>query len=248
MHCLERFERFFTVEAAPETIAALIIEPIQGEGGFLIPPKEFLPGLKSICEKHGILFIADEIQTGFGRTGKMFAVEHWGVEPDMMTVAKSMASGMPLSGVVGKAEIMDAPDPGNVGGTYGGNPLACVAGLETIKYIEENRLADRAQAIGKTVMDKMATLQEKYEIIGDVRGIGAMIAIELVKNRQTKEPAKEITAQIVKACYKRGLIIISAGIFGNVIRMLMPLVITDEQLDEALGILEEAFDEVVEYN
>lgn len=245
MHCLERFQRFFTLEATPESIAALIIEPVQGEGGFIIPPKEFLLGLKAICEKHGILFIADEVQSGFARTGKMFAIEHYGIEPDMMTVAKSIAAGMPLSGVIGKAHIMDAPDLGNVGGTYGGNPLACVAGIETIKYIQEQGLVERAESIGQKVMARLRILQEKYEIIGDIRGLGAMIGIELVKNRQTKEPAKELAGQITKACYKRGLIILSAGIFGNVIRMLMPLVITDAELDEALFILEEAFAEVV---
>ncbi len=245
MHCLEKFERFFAAEVSPESIAALIVEPVQGEGGFIVPPKEYLPGLKAICEKYGILFIADEVQTGFGRTGKMFAIENWNVEPDLITVAKSIAAGMPLSGIIGKAEIMDAPEPGNVGGTYGGNPLSCSAAVETIKFMEENNLLDRAVVIGDIVMNRLKLMQEKYPVIGDIRGIGAMIAVELVKNPVSKEPAKEITSQIIAACFKRGLIIIGAGIFGNVIRMLMPLVITDETLTKALDILEDSFAEVL---
>ncbi len=245
MHCLERFDRFFAAEVAPENIAAMIIEPVQGEGGFLVPPKEFLPGLKSICEKHGIVFIADEVQTGFGRTGKMFAVEHFGVEPDLMTVAKSIAAGMPISGVVGKAEIMDAPDPGHIGGTYGGNPVSCVAGLATIDYIQSNNLADRASALGSRAIDRMKGLQEKYPMIGDVRGLGSMVAMELVKDPKTKEPAKEAAGQIVSECYKRGLLLLGAGIFSNVVRMLMPLSITDEQFDQGFAILEDVLADVL---
>ncbi|MEG6584822.1 4-aminobutyrate--2-oxoglutarate transaminase [Dendrosporobacter sp. 1207_IL3150] len=240
MHCLENFERFFTAEIDAEHIAAMIIEPVQGEGGFLVPPPEFFPGLKSICEKRGILLIADEVQTGFGRTGKMFAVEHWDVEPDLITTAKSIAAGVPLSAVTGKAEYMDAPDAGNIGGTYGGNPLACVAGLETIKYIEENKLCARAEEIGKKTMTRLKALQEICPVIGDVRGIGAMIGIELVKNRITKEPAKELTAKVAKYCLEQGVILISAGIFSNVIRLLIPLVVTDEQLDHGLTVLEQS--------
>ncbi|WP_371373244.1 4-aminobutyrate--2-oxoglutarate transaminase [Sporomusa aerivorans] len=240
LHCLENFERFFTAEIDAEHIAAMIIEPIQGEGGFIVPPREFLPGLKAICEKKGILLIADEVQTGFGRTGKMFAVENWGVEPDIMTTAKSIAAGVPLSAVTGKAEYMDAPDAGNIGGTYGGNPLACVAGLETIKLIEEQQLCRQAARIGDTTLTRLKALQEKCPTIGDVRGIGAMIGIELVKDRQTKEPAKEMTARIVKYCLEQGVMLISAGIFSNVIRLLIPLVVTDEQLDRGLTVLEQS--------
>lgn len=240
LHCLEQFDRFFVAEVAPETVAAIIVEPVQGEGGFIVPPKEYLPGLKEICEKNDILFIADEVQTGFGRTGRMFAVEHWGIEPDLMTLAKSIASGMPLSAVVGKAEVMDAPGPGYVGGTYSGNPLCCAAGLATINYIEENDLVARANVIGARVMNRMREMQEKYAAIGDVRGLGGMVAMELVKDRKTKEPAKEETSQILQECYRRGLLVVSAGIFGNVLRFLIPLVITDEQLEQGLGILEEA--------
>ncbi|MBP2659911.1 MAG: 4-aminobutyrate aminotransferase [Firmicutes bacterium] len=240
MHCLENFERFFTAEIDAEHIAAMIIEPVQGEGGFIVPPPEFLPGLKAICESKGILFIADEVQTGFGRTGKMFAIENWGVEPDIMTTAKSIAAGMPLSAITGKAEYMDAPDAGNIGGTYGGNPLACAAGLETIKFIEDNNLCSRAAQIGSTTMKRLKALQERCTVVGDVRGVGAMIGIELVKDRQTKEPAKEITSKVVKYCLEQGVMLISAGIFSNVIRLLIPLVVTDEQLDRGLTVLEQS--------
>ena len=219
MHCLENFERFFAAEIDAEHIAAMIIEPVQGEGGFIVPPPEFFPGLKSICANKGILLIADEVQTGFGRTGKMFAVEHWGVEPDLITTAKSIAAGVPLSAVTGKAEYMDAPEAGNIGGTYGGSPLACAAGLETIKYIEDHSLCQRAEAIGKTALARLKSLQERCVVMGDVRGIGAMIGIELVKDRATKEPAKELTGKVVKYCLEQGVMLISAGIFSNVIRL-----------------------------
>ncbi|AGL03826.1 4-aminobutyrate--2-oxoglutarate transaminase [Desulfoscipio gibsoniae] len=240
MHCLEQFDRMFAAEVAPETVAAMIIEPVQGEGGFIVPPPEFLPGLRKICDQYGIVLIADEVQAGFGRTGKMFACEHFGLEPDLMTVAKSIASGMPLSGVVGKAEIMDAPDPGHIGGTFGGNPVSCAAALATIKYMEEEKLVERSQVIGEKVRGRMLEMKEKYPIIGDVRGLGSMNAIELVKDRETKEPAKEETAAISKYCIDNGVITISAGIFGNVIRTLIPLVITDEQLEKGLEVLEQA--------
>ncbi len=240
MHCLENFERFFAAEIDAEHIAAMIIEPIQGEGGFIVPPPEFLPGLKSICESKGILMIVDEVQSGFARTGKMFAIENWGVEPDLMTTAKSIAAGMPLSAVTGKAEYMDAPDAGNIGGTYGGNPLSCVAGLETIKFIEEQKLCERATQVGNATMTRLKALQEKCSAIGDIRGVGSMIGIELVKDRQTKEPAKEITSKVVKYCLEQGVMLISAGIFSNVIRLLIPLVVTDEQLDRGLTVLEQS--------
>jgi 4-aminobutyrate aminotransferase/(S)-3-amino-2-methylpropionate transaminase len=240
MHCLENFERFFTAEIDAEHIAAMIIEPVQGEGGFIVPPPEFLPGLKSICESKGILLIADEVQTGFGRTGKMFAVENWGVEPDLMTTAKSIAAGVPLSAVTGKAEYMDAPGAGNIGGTFGGSPLACAAGLATIKFIEDNDLCGRAKAIGDKTMTRLKALQDICPAVGDVRGIGAMIGVELVKDRVTKEPAKELTGKVVKYCQEQGVMLISAGIFGNVIRLLIPLVVTDEQLDRGLTVLEQS--------
>lgn len=170
----------------------------------------------------------------------MFAIENWGVEPDLMTTAKSIAAGMPLSAITGKAQYMDAPDAGNIGGTYGGNPLACVAGIETIKFIEENKLCDRAALIGDRTMARLKSLQERCSLIGDVRGIGSMIGIELVKDRQTKEPAKDSTAKVVKYCLEQGVMLISAGIFSNVIRLLIPLVVTDEQLDRGLTVLEQS--------
>lgn len=240
LHCLENFERFFTAEIDAEHVAAMIIEPVQGEGGFIVPPPEFLPGLKSICEAKGILLIADEVQTGFGRTGKMFAVEHWGVEPDLMTTAKAIAAGMPLSAVIGKASYMDVPDAGNIGGTYGGNPLACVAGLETVKYIEELELCRRAEEIGVRILARLLALQTKCPAIGDVRGLGAMIGIELVKDPVTKEPDKELAAKVIAYCREGGVLLIGAGIYGNVIRLLLPLVTTDEQLDRGMTVLEQS--------
>ena len=240
MACLERIERFFTTEMDADHIAAMIIEPIQGEGGFIVPPKEFLPGLKTICEKNDILFIADEVQSGFARSGKMFAIENWGVEPDLMTTAKSIAAGVPLSAVTGKAEYMDAPGAGSIGGTYGGNPLACVAGIETMKFIEDNDLCHRAQVIGEKIMSRFKTLQESCDTIGDVRGLGAMVGIEMVKDKKSKAPAKELTSRIISLCLEQGVILIGAGVFGNVIRLLIPLVVTDEQLDRGLTILEQS--------
>jgi 4-aminobutyrate aminotransferase/(S)-3-amino-2-methylpropionate transaminase len=240
MHCLEQFDRMFAAEVPPENIAAMIIEPVQGEGGFIVPPPEFLPGLRKICDKHGIILIADEVQTGFGRTGKMFACEHFGLEPDLMTMAKSIAAGMPLSAVVGKADIMNAPNPGEIGGTYSGNPVSCAAGLATIDFMQQQNLVERANVIGEKTKQRMLAMQEKYPVIGDVRGLGAMNAIELVKDRNTKEPAKEEAAAVIKHCVDNGVIVVGAGIFSNVVRTLIPLVITDEQLEKGLDVLEQA--------
>lgn len=242
MHCVEHLERFFITEFPAEDVAALIVEPIQGEGGFIVPPKEFLQGIKRICEDNDILYISDEVQAGFGRTGKMFAIEHFGVVPDLITMSKSIAGGMPLSAVTGRAEVMDAPAPGEIGGTFGGNPLSCVAALEVIGKIERENLVDRSTEIGQRMMGRLKEIQEKYPAIGDVRGLGAMVAIELVKDPATKEPDKELTAKVAKACYENGLITMTAGIYGNVVRFLTPLVITNEQLDAGLDILEKAFE------
>jgi 4-aminobutyrate aminotransferase/(S)-3-amino-2-methylpropionate transaminase len=245
MACLEYFDKFFKAEVDSENVAAMIVEPVQGEGGFVVPPKEFLPGLKKICEDKGIVFIADEIQTGFGRTGKMFAVENFGVEPDLISMAKSIASGMPLSAVVGKTAIMDSVDPGQVGGTYAGSPTACAAGVATLKILQEDNLADKAEAIGKKVEARMKKLQEKYEQIGDIRRLGAMIGVEFIKDAKTKEHAPEICAAINKENFKNGLMTIGAGIYGNINRMLIPLVITDEQLDAGLDIYEASINTVL---
>lgn len=240
MHCLENFERFFISEVAPESVAAMIIEPIQGEGGFIVPPKEFLQGLKALCEEHGIVFIADEVQSGFARTGKMFAVDHFDVVPDLMTLAKGIASGMPLSAVVGKAEIMDSATPGRIGGTYGGNPVSCAAALATIENMEQDDLCQRATEVGDKMIAKLKELQQRFPRIGDVRGLGSMVALELVKDPETRKPDKESAAAIIKICFDNGLITMGAGIFGNVIRFLPPVVITDEQLETALNIFEQA--------
>ena len=246
MHCLEKFERFFISEVDPGDIAAMIIEPVQGEGGFVVPPKEFLPGLKAICEKHDIVFIADEIQSGFSRTGKMFASEHFDVVPDLMTVAKSIAAGLPLSAVIGQQDIMDAPTAGQIGTTYGGNPVACAAALATIEMNEQEDFSTRAEVIGRTITTTMKELQQRFPQLGDIRSLGAMVAVEFVKSPETKVPDKEAVMAIIKACFKRGLLVISAGLFGNVIRFLPPLVMTDAQLKQAMSIFTEAVGEVFE--
>lgn len=242
MACLEYFERFFISEVDPENIAAMIIEPVQGEGGFIVPPKEFLAGLKRICEQHGIVFIVDEVQSGFARTGKMFACEHFEVVPDLMTLAKGIASGMPLSAVVGRAEIMDAPTPGRIGGTYGGNPVACAAALATIELMEKEDLSGKAEEVGSKIVSKLEELQQKYPQIGDIRALGSMVALELVKDPQSKEPFKEAVPVIIEECFKRGLLTMGAGIYGNVVRFLPPVVITDEQLSKGLDIFAEALE------
>ncbi len=246
MHCLENFERFFVSEVDPGDIAAIIIEPVQGEGGFVVPPKEFLPGLKTICEKHDIVFIADEIQSGFSRTGKMFASEHFDIVPDLMTVAKSIAAGLPLSAVIGQQEIMDAPTAGQIGTTYGGNPVACAAALATIEMNEQEDFSTRAEVIGRTITTTMKELQQRFPQLGDIRSLGAMVAVEFVKSPETKAPDKDAVTAIIKACFKRGLLAISSGLFGNVIRFLPPLVMTDAQLNQAMSIFTEAVTETFE--
>ncbi|MDR6550016.1 4-aminobutyrate--2-oxoglutarate transaminase [Paenibacillus qinlingensis] len=237
---LQKFEEFFLVEVPGEDVAAIIMEPVQGEGGFVIPSAKFVQGVKGICEKYGILLIADEVQTGFGRTGKNFAMEHFGVIPDLMTMSKSIAAGLPISAVTGRAEIMDAPGIGEIGGTYGGSPLGCVAALQVIDMLVEERLAERAIVIGAAVSERFLRLQDEVGCIGDVRTLGAMSAIEIVKDQVSKKPDKEMTTRILQEAHQQGVIVMSAGIYGNVIRILSPLVITDEQLAEALVVLEQA--------
>ena len=224
-------------EVGPKRVAAIVIEPVLGEGGFVPAPLDFMRGLRELTERHGILLIVDEIQTGFGRTGRFFAVEHSGVQPDLITVAKSLAAGFPLSGVVGKAELMDAPDPGGLGGTYGGNPIACAAGLAVMDIMRDEKLPERAARIGSVVEERMQSWAKDHELIGDVRAVGAMAGLELVRDRNTKEPADRETARIVAAARERGLIILRCGIHHNVIRTLMPLTIADDQLEEGLDIL-----------
>ncbi|MBW2031262.1 MAG: 4-aminobutyrate--2-oxoglutarate transaminase [Deltaproteobacteria bacterium] len=237
--CADYLKEFFVSHSAPETTAAVIVEPVIGEGGFIVPPPEYFPKLAKICKDNGILFIADEIQSGTGRTGKMFAIEHWNVEPDLMTVAKSIAAGMPLSAVVGKQEVMNSVHPFGVGGTYGGNPVSCRAALAVVEIFEEEDMLGKAETLGKKLRKRFNSWKSQYEIIGEVRGLGAMMALELVKDRETKEPAAEEAKALTSFCFERGLVLLSCGTFGNVIRVLMPLVITDEQLEKGLGIMEE---------
>jgi 4-aminobutyrate aminotransferase/(S)-3-amino-2-methylpropionate transaminase len=225
---------------APDAVAAVILEPVLGEGGFVPAPREFMTALRAYCDKHGIVLIADEIQTGFGRTGKMFASETIGFEPDLMTFAKSVAGGMPLAGVVGKSAIVDKAQPGALGGTYAGNPLACAAALATIEALESEKLADRAGALGVKMRARFETWSAKSSHIGEIRGLGAMLALELVTDKASKEPATELTKRIQDRCLSKGLIILTAGTYSNIIRILVPLVITDGELDEGLAILESA--------
>ena len=230
-----------TTQIGPENVAAVLIEPIQGEGGFIVPGEGFLPALVEFCRKHGIVFIADEIQTGFARTGRLFACEHEGIVPDLITTAKGIAGGLPLAAVTGRAELMDAVHGGGLGGTYGGNPAACAAALAALETIEQDNLVERARAIGDVLLSRLRALAERYDIIGDVRGRGAMVAMELVAGAGDKTPNPEALASVVKYCHAKGLILLTAGTYGNVIRLLPPLVISDALLDEGLTIIEEAF-------
>jgi 4-aminobutyrate aminotransferase/(S)-3-amino-2-methylpropionate transaminase len=227
-------------EVGAHNVAAILIEPITGEGGFLVPPKGFLPGLQKFATENGIVFIADEVQTGFARTGHLFAVEAEGVVPDMIVTAKGIAGGLPLAAVTARAEIMDSSHVGGLGGTYGGNPIACAAALGAIETIEEEKLVERAAHIGKVLGDFLKALAAKYPVIGEVRGRGAMQAIELVKPG-SKDPNPEAMQKVVKYCQSKGVLVLTAGTYGNVIRFLPPLVITDELLADALGVLEEGF-------
>jgi 4-aminobutyrate aminotransferase/(S)-3-amino-2-methylpropionate transaminase len=239
---LAALERALITQIAEESVAAIVIEPVQGEGGFIVAPAEFLQGVRALCDEHGIVFVADEVQTGFGRTGRMWGIEHSGVEPDLVTVAKSIAAGLPLSGVIGKAEIMDAPGDSAIGGTYVGNPVAQAAALAVLDVFEEEDLSARAAAIGETMRSRMLGWQERWDKIGDVRGLGAMMAIELVEDPATKAPAADLASAIVEAAAERGLLLLKCGIYSNCIRVLTPLVISDAELDEALSVWEQALD------
>jgi 4-aminobutyrate aminotransferase/(S)-3-amino-2-methylpropionate transaminase len=242
---LAALEQTLLTQIAAETVAAIVIEPVLGEGGFVPASAEFLQGVRRICDEHGIVMVVDEVQTGFARTGRFFAIEHSGVEPDLIVVAKSIAMGLPLSGVLGKAAIMDAPGSGAIGGTYVGNPVAQAAALAVLDVIDEEGLVERSAAIGETIRARMLAWQERWNEIGDVRGLGSMLAIELVADRATKEPAAAATDAVVDAALARGLLLITCGIYGNCIRVLAPLVITDAELDEALGVWEESLASVL---
>ena len=245
-YCIQELERIFVADVAPDQVAAIIVEPVQGEGGFMAAPPGFLRALKTVCEKYNILFVADEIQSGFCRTGRMFAVDHDGVEPDLLIIAKSMGAGMPISGVVGRAEIMDAPPPGTLGGTYSGNPVACAAALAVLDIYEQEDLAARSREIGHLITQRFLNLQDTYPMVGDVRGLGGMVAMELVKDRTTKEPDSHAASDILAAAHHRGLVLIKAGMYDNVLRVLVPLCVTDEQLKQGLDIFEDAFTTVAQ--
>jgi 4-aminobutyrate aminotransferase/(S)-3-amino-2-methylpropionate transaminase len=229
----------------PADVAVMVVEPVIGEGGFIVPPSWFLPALRRMADQYGFVLVFDEVQSGIGRTGTFFAFEQFGAEPDLVCTAKSLGSGLPLSGVVGKAAIMDAPSPSAIGGTYAGNPLACRAAIEVIRALDELGLLERAAAVGERIKAGFTRIADRFEIVGDVRGIGAMVAMELVTNRTSKEPAKEITGRIAATAIRKGAIFPTAGLLGNVLRVLVSLVITDEQIDEGIDILGEAFAEVL---
>jgi 4-aminobutyrate aminotransferase/(S)-3-amino-2-methylpropionate transaminase len=237
---LAALERTLITQVAAENVAAIVLEPVQGEGGFVVAPQEFVDGVRRLCDEHGIVLVIDEVQTGFGRTGKLWAIEHYGVEPDLLALAKSIAAGLPLSAVIGKQEIMDAPPDSAIGGTYVGNPVAQAAALAVLEVFEEEGLSERAAAIGETMRTRMQAWQERYAQIGDVRGLGAMLAIELVSDPESKEPAADLATAVVEAAAARGLLLLKCGIYSNCIRVLTPLVVTDAELDEALGVWDEA--------
>lgn len=243
--CAEYFETMLHTTLSPEMVACVVIEPVQGEGGFIPLPAEYLEKMQEICHKNNIVFIIDEVQAGFGRTGELFSCMYANVEPDLITMSKSIAAGMPLSAVVGKAEIMDAPIPGSIGGTFAGNPVSCAAALKVLEKMEKDHLPERANKIGAYIMKRLNAMKEKYAVIGDVRGQGAMIGLEFVKDRATKVPDKEIVGIILNACLKRGVILINAGLYSNCIRFLPPLVMTDEQLEYGMDVLDAAIAECV---
>lgn len=239
---LKALENLFKADVEPERVAAIIIEPVQGEGGFYIAPFEFLRKLREICDAHGILLIADEVQTGFARTGRLFAIEHSGVEPDLMTIAKSLAGGFPLAGVIGKADIMDAPAPGGLGGTYGGSPIGCAAALGVLEVIKEENLCQRSEEIGQRVASRLRALAERNDIpaIGDVRNLGAMIAFELVTSHGGNDPDPDAAKALCATALENGLVLLSCGVFGNVIRILAPLTANDAIIDVGLTIIEKS--------
>ncbi len=242
---LAALEQALITQVAAETVAAIVIEPVQGEGGFVVAPPEFLAGVRRICDDNGIVLVVDEVQTGFARTGMFFAIEHYDVEPDLITIAKSVAGGLPLSGVIGKAAIMDAPGRNAVGGTFIGNPVAQAAALAVLDVIDSEGLVERSNAIGETMRTRMQGWQSRFPEIGDVRGLGGMLAIELVHDRESKNPAPELVAAICEEAFHNGLLLMSAGIYSNVVRVLVPLTIADGELDEALDVWERALEHVL---
>jgi 4-aminobutyrate aminotransferase / (S)-3-amino-2-methylpropionate transaminase / 5-aminovalerate transaminase len=237
---LDALQTLFASQVPPDRVAGVIVEPIQGEGGFVVPPPDFLPRLAQLLRELDIPLIADEIQTGVARTGELFAVTHFGVEPDLVLLAKSLGGGLPLAAVVGRAELMDAPAPGGLGGTFGGNPVACAAALAVLEVIERDGICARARQIGAVAIRRMQAMQERFACIGDVRGIGAMTAMELVNNGSSREPAPALTATVLREAHARGLVLLRAGLYDNVVRLLMPLTVSDEELAAGLDILEQS--------
>src|ERR671911_89981 len=242
---LAALEQALVTHVAAETVAAIVIEPVQGEGGFVVAPAEFVEGVRRLCDEHGIVMVVDEVQTGFARTGKLFAIEHYGVEPDLMTIAKSIAMGLPLSGVVGKAAIMDAPPDSAIGGTYVGNPVAQAAALAVLDVIGEEDLCARASVLGDQMRERMLAWQQRFPQIGDVRGLGAMLAIELVEDPETREPAPSLASAVADEAATRGLLLLKSGIYSNCIRVLTPLTLSDAELDEALDVWEQSLEAVL---
>jgi 4-aminobutyrate aminotransferase / (S)-3-amino-2-methylpropionate transaminase / 5-aminovalerate transaminase len=240
LHCARYLEHFFAVECTADNVAAVIAEPVQGEGGFIVPPPDYFKVLHEICKENNVLLILDEIQSGFYRTGGPLASYYYGVEPDLTTMAKSLAGGVPISALTGRADVMDAAGPGEIGGTYGGNPLGCAAALAVFEMLEKEQIEQKAKITGAEAAARLQAMQEKFPLIGDFRSLGAMLAIELVKDRKTKEPAADAAKNIVKYCHNHGLIIITAGIYSNVIRLLAPVNISSELLNQGLDILEQA--------
>jgi 4-aminobutyrate aminotransferase / (S)-3-amino-2-methylpropionate transaminase / 5-aminovalerate transaminase len=238
--CIKNLEHAFIAQVDPESVAAIIIEPVLGEGGFIQMPTEFMQKIRELCDKHGIVMIADEIQSGSGRTGKLFAIEHTGVVPDVMTIAKSLGAGMPVSAVIGKAEIMDCTHLGGVGGTYGGSPVAAVAAIEALKILSSKEFLNRSTHVGQLIKSTLDTWKEKFVLVGDVRATGAMCIVEFVKDRDTKEPDMELPLEVLKDAVAHGIILIRAGLYSNCIRLLPPIVMTNEQLHEGLKVLEDA--------
>ena len=240
LKCAEYLEEYFVTQTAADRIAALVAEPVLGEGGFIVPPDGYWQRVKEICDKHGILFVVDEIQAGVGRTGKAFSIMNWqGVEPDIITVAKSMASGMPIASVIAKQEIIDSVHPGGLGGTYAGNPVACAAALASLEVYHEEKVEEKSLAIGAKLMARLAKWQERFPIIGDIRGKGSMVAMELVTDRSTKVPAAAQATSLLQYAFKNGLLVLVTGTYGNVVRFLMPLTTPDDLLEKGLDVIEE---------